>query len=101
MGVRVIIGSSERDLKNIEPNWITEQVNIRRRDGAPVCVKILIDHNDINLALATFDCPSSLGVRRKLTGPEKEVIDLWKKLHLSENQFSAGNLIAFLKQLRI
>lgn len=100
MGARVIIGSSERDLNNIEPNWISEQIDRRRRDGAPVCVKILIDQDNINLALATSDCPSSPGVRRTLTGPEKEVLDLWKKLHLTESQFSAGNLIAFIKQLR-
>ena len=101
MGVRVIIGSNERNLNNIESNWVTEQVNRRKKDGVPVCVKILISHDDINLALATSDCPSTPGRSRKLTGPEQEIVDLWHKLHLHESHFSAGNVVAFLKQLGV
>lgn len=101
MGARVIIGATERDLDNIEPNWVAEQIRRRRHDRSPVCVKIIINQGDINLALATSDCPSSPSGRRQLTGPEREVVGLWNKLHLSENQFSAGNLIAFIKQLKV
>lgn len=101
MGVRIVVGSSEREIKNIDPNWINEQVNRRRNEGVPVCVRILIDEGDINLSLTTSDCPSSGGVRRTLTGSENEVLNLWNKLHLSETDFSSGNLVAFLKQLRI
>jgi len=99
--VRVIIGSNERNLNDIESNWVTEQVNRRKKDGALVCVKILINHGDINLALATTDCTSTPGRSRKLTKSEQEVIDLWHKLHLNESHFSAGNVVAFLKQLRV
>ena len=101
MGIRVLIGSSERDINNIEPNWINEQVNRRRSEGVPVCAKVIIEEGDINLSLATSDCPSTGGGNRRLTGPEKEVVDLWNKLHLSETNFSSGNLVAFLKQLRV
>ena len=101
MGVRIVIGSSERNINNIDPNWINEQVNRRRNEGVPACVRIIIEEGDINLSLATSDCPSSDGVRRTLTGSENEVLDLWNKLHLSETDFSSGNLVAFLKQLRI
>ena len=101
MGARIIIGSSERDINDIEPNWINEQINKRRHESVPVCVRVLIDHGDINLSLATSDCSSSPGGSRKLTSPEREVVDLWNKLHLSENEFSSGNLIAFLAQVGI
>jgi len=101
MGVRIVIGSSERYINNIDSNWINEQVNRRRNEDVPVCVRIHIDEGDINLSLATSDCPSSTGVRRTLTGSEDEVLKLWNQLHLSEADFSSGNLLAFLKQLRI
>ncbi|MCG7962462.1 MAG: hypothetical protein N0E54_07175 [Candidatus Thiodiazotropha taylori] len=101
MGVRIIIGTSERGLNDIEPNWINEQIGRRRNEGSPACVRIIIEVGDINLSLATSDCPGSGGVRRKLTRAENEVIDLWGKLNLSEEDFSSGNLVAFLKQLRI
>ena len=101
MGVRIVIGSSERDINNIDPNWINKQVNRRRNEGVTVCVRIIIEEGDINLSLATSDCPSSGGVRRTLTEPEDEVLNLWNKLHLSESGFSFGNLVAFLKQLRV
>ena len=31
---------------------------------------------------------------------EKKVFDLWKKLHLHEESFSGGNVIAFLNQVQ-
>ncbi|TVT47100.1 MAG: hypothetical protein FHK82_18215 [Sedimenticola thiotaurini] len=101
MASKIIIGSSERDINNIEPNWINEQINRRRNEGVPVCVRIIIEKGDINISLATSDCPSSAGIRRTLTGAENEILNLWNRLHLSETNFSSGNLVAFLKQLRI
>jgi len=101
MGVRIIIGTSERDINDIEPNWINEQVSRRRNEGSPVCVRIAIEMGDINLSLSTSDCPSSVGVQRMLTRAENEVLDLWRKLHLSEADFTSGNLVAFVKQLKI
>ena len=101
MGVRIIIGGSERNLNNIEPNWINEQLSRRKNDGIPVCVRVVIEHGDINISLATSDCSGSTGTSRRLTGPENEVVAIWDKLHLNENNFSSGNLVAFLKQLGI
>ena len=101
MGIRIVIGTSEREINNIEPNWINEQLSRRRNEGSPVCVRIIIEVGDINLSLATSDCPSSSGVRRRLTRAENEVLALWRKLHLDEANFSSGNLVAFLKQLKI
>jgi len=41
------------------------------------------------------------GRSRELTASENEIFKLWNKLHLSDEDFTSGNLIAFLKQLRI
>jgi len=101
MSVRVIIGTSERDINNIEQNWINEQINRRRREKVPVCVNVIINHGDINLSLRTSDCPNTGGNIRNLTGAENEILDIWNKLHLSDTDFSSGNLVAFLKQIKI
>lgn len=101
MGMRIIIGPSERDINNIDPNWINEQVKRRRNEGVPVCIRILIDEGNINLSLATSDYPSSRGPRRTLTRAENEVLSLREKLHLNESNFLSGNLVALIKQLRV
>lgn len=96
MGVRIVIGTNERNIDNIEPNWINEQVSKRRNEGSPVCVRIIIDLGDINLSFATSDCPGSAGIRRSLTRSEKELLDLWRKLHLNDENFTSENLVTFL-----
>jgi hypothetical protein len=101
MGVRIKIGTSERDINNIESNWINEQIKRRRDEGTSVCVRVFIEHGGIDIVLSTADCPQGPGRNRRLTKSENEVVALWKKLHLNEDNYSSGNLIAFLKQLRI
>lgn len=56
MSIKIQIGPCERAIEEIEPNWITEQVNRRRHDNAKVCVMIKINTGSINLALATSGC---------------------------------------------
>lgn len=97
--VRVQIGENERKLDEASPQWINEQINRRRADGNPICVRVLIDTPSVNLALATADCPGGGGGSRPPNGQEKEVLDVWEKLHLNSSDFTGGNLIAFLRQL--
>lgn len=100
MSIRVIIGSSERKINDIEPNWVNEQVNGRKKDGVPICAKVHIQNETVNISLATSDCPcSGGGGGRKPNHQEQEIFDLWNKLHLNEKNFSSGNFIAFLKQV--
>ena len=100
MTIRVIIGSSEREIEDIEPNWINEQVNRRKSDNVPVCVKVNIKNESTNITLASTDCPCSRsGGGRHPNHEEREIFELWNKLHLNDENFSSGNLIAFLKQV--
>ncbi len=99
MSIKVQIGTSERDINDIEPNWVNEQINRRKKDGVPICVRISIKQEDINISLATNDCPRGARGGRPPSKREKEILDLWDKLHLNEEFFSSGNLIAFLKQI--
>jgi hypothetical protein len=99
MSIKVQIGTSERDISDIEPNWVNEQINRRKKDGVPVCVRVSINLGDINIALATTDCPGGGGGGRPPNRQEKEIFALWNKLHLNQESFSGGNLVAFLKQI--
>lgn len=97
--IRVIIGMSERENSQIKPSWITEQINRIRRDGSPVCAKVIVKDTDIDLSFATSGCSGLAAGRRTLTAAENRVVDLWRKRHLSDSDFAPGNLVAFLKQL--
>lgn len=100
MATRIYIGSSERDLGDVEPGWVNEQIKRRKSDGLPVCVKIVINTCSANLVLSTADCPKNAVGGRSPNAFEKKLWDWWDQLHLNEDDFQAGNLIAFLQRLR-
>jgi hypothetical protein len=98
---KIQIGSVERNLQDADPNWVNEQINGLRRDGKAVCVRIFFKDEGVDLMMATPGCISSGGGGgRRLTPKEQSILELWDKLHLSKQEFSAGNVVAFLKQLR-
>lgn len=99
MGVTVQIGNETRDFSDASPSWINDQVGRRQRDGASVCVIVSIQIAGVGLRLATPGCPSGRG-----GGPpnprEQEIIELWRERKLTSAEFTGGNLVAFLNQLR-
>lgn len=98
MSVEVQIGSEKRSIDDSSPSWINDQINRRRRDGIPVCVQVYINKESINLRLSTPGC-SGGGGGGSLNTQEMEIVDLWRKHHLSEDSYTGGNLISFLKQI--
>ncbi|MCW8828628.1 MAG: hypothetical protein OQK94_06190 [Gammaproteobacteria bacterium] len=100
MSIRVIIGIDERNINDIEPNWISEQIVRRQQEGMPVCAVVKIRADGIDLALPSGGCANGRGGGgRSPNQQESAIIDLWRKMHLNESQISPGNLIAFLKQV--
>ena len=89
----------EKDLNDVTSNWITDQVNRRLRDDIPVCVIVTIKEGDVNVKLVTPACRVGRGVGPGPNDHEKAIFDLWEKLHLGERSFSAGNVVAFVKQV--
>lgn len=98
--IRIRIGDAERELANAAENWINQQINRRREDGQTVCVKVSIHEGDLNLVLSTPACAASGGGSRPPCPREKEVFDLWNHRGLNDADFTGGNLVAFLKQLK-
>lgn len=60
------IGTSERRDGNINKRWIQDQVNSRRKSGEPICIKFHIQCGDVNVRLASGDCPKTSGGSRQL-----------------------------------
>ena len=97
----VTIAGDTRSLSDADESWATQQVNRRRRDGLGVCVVVKVETSGINLTLATSACVGSGGGGGRLPNArEQDVFDMWNSLHLNTSDFTGGNLVAFLKQLR-
>lgn len=98
--ITIRIAEAERDMNNIDESWINQQINRRRADGLSVCVRVIVREDDLNLILSTPTCSASGGSGRPLQPREKAVFDFWNKCGLSESDFTAGDLIGFLRKLR-
>ncbi len=98
--IKIIIGEAERELGAIDESWVTQQINRRRADGLSVCVRVFVKEGGLDMILSTPNCEPIGGGRRPPRPDEKSVINLWEQEKLNEPDFTGGNLIAFLKQLR-
>lgn len=97
--ITIQIGNDTRSLEDAEPSWIVQQVNNRQREGQPVCVRVTVQTSTLQISLTTPGCgPGTVG--RKPRPDEAEIIQLWEKHKLTSDDFSGGNLVAFVKQLR-
>ena len=96
--VKVKIASEERSVEDVNPSWINQQIDRRRKDG-PVCVRVTIHDDGINMVLSSGDCPRSAGGGRPPRHQERAIFDLWDKHRLNEPNFPSGHLVAFIKQL--
>src|SRR5437763_14492133 len=95
-----IAGESRNYPTEATENWINDQVNRRRKDGQSVCAQVLVKTSGLDLNLTTPGCGGGGGGGRAPNSNEERVIELWRDRHLTANDFTGGNLIAFLKQLQ-
>lgn len=96
--IEVKIDDTKKNLEDINPSWIHEQLERRRSEDEPVCVRVFIDRPQVHIRLSTPDCPSVAG-GRSATPQEQELFDLWEKRNLNDTNFASGNLVAFLRQV--
>lgn len=99
----VKIGSQERrweSFREIEENWIIEQLHRSRQLGQSVCMVVRLQSPDINLSLTTPTCGGGGGGGRRPNAQEQRIIDLWHDRGLSSPSFAPGQVIAFLSHLR-
>ncbi len=98
--IKILIGTEERNIDDASEEWINKQINRRRKDGVPVCVKVIFDTPDLKMGLSTPDCNNSGGGGRPPNSKESTVLDVWDKMHLGTAGFTGGNVVAFLKQIK-
>ena len=93
------IGTDERELRDADPQWITQEIQGRRKDGLRVCVVVQIRTADISMTLATPGCGGTGGAGRPPNRHEREVFELWEELGLDELRFEPGKVVAFVKRV--
>lgn len=99
--IGVHISEAQREFANgreIDEQWITEQINRRRRDGLTVCVRVSVQEDPVNIRLSSAGC-SGRRASARFSPEEQNIIELWRRNHLDQPEFDGGNVIAFLKQL--
>jgi hypothetical protein len=57
-----------------------------------------MDMGSGELTFQTPTCPGNFGGSRPLSRDEARVLELWQRLHLDTPNFSAGSVVAFVKQ---
>lgn len=75
-------------------------INPARAVGLPVCVRVRIAEGNVRVVLQAPGCPALAGGGRAPTTDEQRVFELWERRRLNRPDFTGGNLISFLKQLR-
>lgn len=98
--IRVIIGDSEREFSNVSERWINEQINRRKKARLTICTRVILHEDQLNLSLTTGGCPQTATRGRAPSKYEKEIFDLWEKKGLNGTDYTGGNLISFLKQIK-
>jgi hypothetical protein len=98
--VTIRIGSETRPVEEADETWINQQVGNRQQEGLPVCVEVRIRTGTLDVILSTPACGSGRGGSRAPRPDEAAIIEAWRRLHLASDEFSRGNVVAFIKQLR-
>jgi hypothetical protein len=79
--------------------WLTREVDRRRQENVPTCVRLSIELDMVNVALATCDCAGGGGGGRAPNSKERDILELWERCGLSHAHFAAANLLEFLKRI--
>ncbi len=98
--VTVRVGTEERDVKDVDQQWLCKQINGRRHEHQSDCVIVRIKADNIDMVLSTPGCAAGGGGGRAPNHREAEIFDLWAKAHLNDAWFSCGNVHEFLVHLR-
>lgn len=97
--IRVRIGGTEKDERDVKERWINEQLSRRREDYGTACVQVTIHKPPLHMVLSTPGCSSGGGGGRPPNSQEQSIFALWDRHKLNSSDFKGGNLIAFLKQV--
>ena len=95
--IKIKIGPIEKNLEDANESWINQEIGRLRKSEQPVCVRLRIRNDSLDLTLATPGCGRGRG--RKPKPSEQKIFDLWKKCGLTQTDFTGGQLVAFIEKL--
>ncbi len=98
--IEIDINGQKYSASEINKGFLNEQICRRQDDGLPVCIRIHIDQNGIDISLSCGECGGGGGGGRSPTSAEQEIFDLWNKLGCGGGEINPGKLIAFLNQVK-
>jgi hypothetical protein len=98
--VTVSIGQEERAIDEVTLDWIDDQIQRRRANRQSICIKVTVRTAAANLVFATQGCGGSGGGGGSYSAREQDLIEMWKSSKLSDADFAAGNVWAFVRRLR-
>lgn len=96
----ITIGGTTKNLEDADSAWIASQLNGRMQAGS-VCVRIRIKTAEVDITLSSGACPAgSGGGGRQPNIKESHLFDLWHRKHLNLTEFSIGELVSFVNDVR-
>jgi len=97
---RIIIGTNEHKLCDVTEGWIERHVRERQAEGQAVCAQVILKTESVNVALSTPQCSHGGGGGRHPNPREQEVLQIWNHHRLNEMNWTAGDFVSFVKQVR-
>jgi hypothetical protein len=94
------IGAEQRDLADVDQQWLSEQLRRRKADGGSTCIQVSLKTSSIDILLSTPECGGGGGGGRAPTAQERLLFDEWAKRGLNDPGYSVGDIISFLQQAR-
>ena len=88
--VSINICGTKKSFEDIAESWIYEQILNRRKAGMKVWIKVIIENRNenVNIVLASVNCPPSKAAQREIHPNEKELFDLWETMGMKVGEIS-------------
>lgn len=94
------IGAAEKPLDHAHDHWVEHEVKSQRRHGGMVCVFVRLIGHAVDLILSTPGCACGRGGGRQPNPRECEILKEWDERGLNRSDWSAHNLINFLRHIK-
>jgi hypothetical protein len=97
--ITVSIGGASFPLERVSEGWVNQMISEARRLNQSLCVRIDVQEESAHVVLSTPGCGTGGGGGRMPTPTERRILDEWNRRGLNSNEFSPGQLQAFLREL--
>lgn len=97
--IKIQINDRIFDSSEANPSFLTKAIHDLQRRGMPICLKVCIKFDDVDIVLQCGECPAGQGGGRHPNEREQEIFDIWEKHGCKGKTVNAGHIVAFLKRI--